>query len=93
MLRKSPCQSFIQAYDPIGPIRSRESKGNAAETTAEMASTIALLAANNPEGSVSKDDLHRAGFTEAEITRCQAEAVVIASERMAPRQAGIKKAA
>ena len=83
-----PSRFPTQSYDPIGPMRSPLSKRSIEELTLDMAAVIALYAQGSNDGTVTKDDLHRAGFTNGEIDRVHGAAVAAAKERLAPYQAG-----
>ena len=84
-VRKPSCFS-PSAYDPGAPLRAPLSRRSTAECTAEMAAIMAEILHANGNGTVTKDDLHRAGFTDGEIDRCHADAVVALRSRVAPRQ-------
>ena len=78
--------SLARSYDPIGPIRSPLSRRSTVECTENMADVIVLFVHASTDGTVTKDDLHRAGFNNGEIERCYPDAAVIAAERLRPRE-------
>lgn len=84
MPRTNTSLKFAQAYDPTWPIRTRQSRMSAEETTAEMASIVALKVTAHPDSCVTEEDLRNAGFTSREISLYYPDAAVLASERLAP---------
>jgi hypothetical protein len=68
-------------------MRSPLSKRSIEELTLDMAAVIALYAQASPDGTVTKDDLHRAGFSNGEIDQVHGDAVAAAEERLQPYQA------
>lgn len=75
-----------ESYDFVGPLRNPLSRRSVAEATVDMARVIAVLAGDAPDGCVTEEDLHRAGFTPAEVGNCRAAAVAGASKVLRPRQ-------
>ncbi len=72
------------AYDPGAPLRDPRSRRSAAECAADMAAVMAEIHHARGDGTVTKDDLHRAGFTNGEIDSCHADAVAALAERLKP---------
>ena len=84
MSRFKPSCFQPAAYDPHAPLRSPLSRRSNEDCAADMAACMQQISASHGQGTVTEDDLMRAGFTPGEIERCRGAAVAGLVERLKP---------